>query len=69
MDSMSAGKYVVGINLPGAPDWKYGGCGGACEIPQASLYFPNMKNRADALLINLSTDEKRDDIDFTIPAQ
>jgi len=27
-----------------------------------------MRNRADALVINLATDEKRDDIDFTIPA-
>ena len=69
MESMSSGKYVVGINLPGAPAWKYGGCAGACEVPQASFYYPNMRDRADALVINLATDEKRDDIDFTIPAQ
>lgn len=67
-DSLHAGKYIVGINLPGAPAWKNGGCGGACqnEIPDASLYYPGMHNRSEALVINLATDEKRDDIDFTI---
>ena len=69
MESMSPGKYVVGINLPGAAAWKYSGCGGACDAPQASLYYPNMRNRSDALVIDLATDEKREDIDFTIPPQ
>lgn len=70
-DGMRPGRYVVGINLPGAPAWKYGGCGGACqhEVPSASLYYPGMQNRSDALVISLATDQKRDDIDFTVPAQ
>ena len=34
------GKYVVGINLPGAPAWKNVGCAGACVVPPASLYYP-----------------------------
>lgn len=70
-DSLHAGKYVVGVNLPGAPAWKNGGCGGACqnEIPSASLYYPDMHSRSDALVIHLGTDEKRDDIDFIIPTQ
>jgi len=42
---------------------------GACSIPKASLYYSGMRNRADAFVINLATDEKRDDIDFTIPAR
>lgn len=68
MEPQPSGKYVVGINLPGAPQWKYGGCSGAgCSIPKASLYYPGMRNRADALVINLSEDEKREDIDFIIP--
>jgi hypothetical protein len=68
---MRPGRYVVGINLPGGPAWKYGGCGGACqdEIPSASLYYPGMQNRSDALVISLATDEERDDIDFTVSAQ
>ena len=72
MESLSSGKYVVGINLPGAPTWKPSGCAGtpgACFIPKAYLYYPGMRNRADALVINLATDEKRDDIDFIIPAE
>ena len=71
-EMLSSGRYVIGINLPGEPTWKPSGCAGtpgACVVPKASLYYPNMRNRADALVISLATDEKRDDIDFTIPAQ
>ena len=69
-DGMRPGKYVVGLNLPDAPAWKYGGCGGArCEAPPIYLYYPGMRSRSDALVINLAEDEKRDDIDFTIPIQ
>jgi hypothetical protein len=69
MESMSSGKYVVGIDLPGAPAWKYGSCAGECEVPRAFLYYSDVRNRADALVVNLATDEKRDDIDFTVPAE
>jgi len=67
-DSLRPGKYLVGINLPGTPAWKNYGCSGACQdqIPNASLYYPGMQNRSDALVINLATGEKRDDIDFII---
>jgi hypothetical protein len=71
-EMLSPGRYVIGVNLPGEPPWKPFGCSGtpgACTIPKVSLYYPGMRNRADALLINLATDEKRDDIDFTIPAK
>jgi hypothetical protein len=70
-DSLRPGKYIVGINLPGTPAWKNYGCSGACQdqIPDASLYYPGMHNRSDALLINLESDEKRDNIDFTIATQ
>lgn len=70
-DSLRPGKYIVGINLPGASAWKSYGCAGGCqnEIPDASLYYPGIHNRSDALVINLATDEKRDDIDFTISTQ
>jgi hypothetical protein len=69
-DGMRPGEYVVGISLPGAPPWKYGGCGGAaCETPPIYLYYPGMQNRSDALVITLADDEKRDDIDFTIPTR
>jgi hypothetical protein len=70
-DSLRPGKYRVGINLPGAPAWKDSGCSGACQnqIPEASLYYPGMHNRSDALVIDLATDATRDDIDFTISTQ
>jgi hypothetical protein len=70
-NSLSPGKYIVGINLPGALPWKVYGCGGACkdEIPEASLYYPGMHNRFDALVITLADNEKRDDIDFNLSNQ
>jgi len=69
-DSLRPGKYVIGINLPGAPPWKVGGGGGAgLEIPPASLYYPGVQGRSAALAITLAEDEKRDDIDFVISKQ
>lgn len=70
-DSLAPGKYVVAINLPDAPKWQLDGCAGACKdrIPAPSMYYPNMQNRADAIAITLATDERRNDIDFTLPAQ
>ncbi|HUK31693.1 MAG TPA: carboxypeptidase-like regulatory domain-containing protein [Candidatus Acidoferrum sp.] len=67
--SLDPGEYVVGINLPGAPAWKYESCGGPCEVPPASLYFNGAVERSGALVIKLETDEKRQDIDFVIPKQ
>jgi len=67
-DSLGAGKYVVAINLPGAPAWKFSSAGGVAP-PPASLYYPGMRNRADAIVIPLDTDEKREDINFVIPLQ
>jgi hypothetical protein len=71
-DSLAPGKYVVGINLPDSPAWTFqGSCGGAgCknQIPEESfLYYPGMHNRADAGVITIGKDEKRDDINFTVP--
>jgi hypothetical protein len=64
------GKFVVGINLPGAPPWKYGGGAGAgLDIPRASLYYPGVQNRSAALAIELKQDENRTNIDFSISPQ
>ncbi len=68
-NSLVPGNYVVGINLPGAPAWKNEGCGGACEIPPASMYFGGSRDRSGALVIKLAADEKRSDLDFIAPAQ
>ena len=61
-DSLQAGKYIVGINLPGAPAWKNGSCGGACQnqIPDAALYYPGMSITVPKRSSSpLATDEKR----------
>jgi Carboxypeptidase regulatory-like domain len=68
-DDLKPGDYVVGINLPGAPAWKYDCGAGASEIPPASLYYNGVTERSDALVIKLATDEKRHDIDFIAPPQ
>ena len=69
-DSLRPGNYVVGVNLPGAPSWKYGGGGGAgVYIPTASLYYPSEAYRSGALVIKLAEDETRNDIDFNLPRQ
>jgi len=66
-DGMTAGKYLVAINSPGAPRWENSACGGVCEFPAGALYYPWMHDRSEALVIDLSEDEKRNNIDFTIP--
>jgi hypothetical protein len=37
------------------------------EVPTGALYYPWMRDRSDAHLIELSEDEKRNKIDFIIP--
>jgi hypothetical protein len=66
-ESMSAGKYLVAVRPPGAPPWHISSCGGRCEIPLGAVYYPWMHDRSDALVIELSEDEERKNIDFTIP--
>lgn len=61
------GRFVVGINLPGAAAWKFGvGAGAGIDIPRASLYYPGVQNRSAALAIELKQDESRNNIDFSI---
>jgi hypothetical protein len=35
------------------------------DIPPVSLYSPGMWGRSNALVIDLATNEQRDDLDFT----
>lgn len=65
-DSLQPGKYVVGINLPGKPEWKASGGAGPHVAPPASSYYPGTPIRSDAKVIRLAEDEKRNDIDFVI---
>ena len=69
-DSMDPGEYVVAINLPGAPPWADGGGGGPGVAPKtASMYYGGATARSGALVITLTADEKRDDLDFIAPPQ
>lgn len=70
-DMLEPGSYVIGINQPGAPEWKLGGCSGDCKdkIPSAFLYYPGVSNRAGAMPVTLATDERRDNVDFAVPSQ
>jgi hypothetical protein len=68
-DSLRPGRFVVGLNLPGAPKWKYTSAGGPDVTPRASMYFPGAMDRSGAVVIVLAEDEQRKDIDFTLPAR
>jgi hypothetical protein len=69
-DSLEPGKYLVGINLPGAPPWNDGGGAGPGVAPKtASMYYGGAKERSGARVITLRADEKRDDLDFIAPPQ
>lgn len=70
-DMLEPGSYLIGINKPGAPVWKFGGCSGVCKdkIPSVFLYYPGVSNRSDAMLVTLVTDERQDNVDFTVPSR
>jgi Carboxypeptidase regulatory-like domain len=64
-EGLDAGRYVIGVLLtsPPPPDTDSDG-----TPPPASLYYPGAHNRSAAATIALRTDEKRDNIDITVPA-
>jgi len=69
-DYWEPGNYVVGARRPGASELTYGGCGGVgCtgELPEDIYYFGNTVMRKAALVIKLSVDEKRDDVEIVLP--
>ncbi len=70
-DYWEPGSYVVGVRRPGAPELKFGGCGGAgCadKLPTDIYYLGNTEMRNAALVIKLGVDEKRDDVEIVLPA-
>jgi hypothetical protein len=69
-DSQRAGKYVLGLNFPTSPDWfDGGGAGEDVPIPPASMFYPGVANRSDALVIGLVTDQKLEHLDFVVPSK
>lgn len=64
--ALDAGRYVIGIRLmrPPSPDESSSGA-----PPPASLYYPGVPSRSAAVPIMLRTDELRNNINFTVPAQ
>jgi Carboxypeptidase regulatory-like domain len=69
-DSQEPGEFVVGLNFPGRSDWFDGsGAGGNLKLPPASLFYPGVTNRSGAQVIQLTADEKLDNINFTLTAE
>ena len=69
-DSLQAGDFVVELDLfpdADAPDGK--AAGNSSTTPVASVFYPGVPNRSGATVIHLGADEKRNDINITIPAQ
>ena len=60
--SLQPGKYVIGMH-PGIHPL-VSGAGIGLTKPTVSWYYPNAVNRSDALVIELSPDEQRQDLDF-----
>jgi hypothetical protein len=70
-DYWEPGSYVIGARQPGAPELEFGGCGGegcADDLPADIYYLGNTVIRNSALVIRLSVDEKRDDVEIVLPA-
>jgi hypothetical protein len=69
-DSQKTGRYVLGLNYPGRPDWLNGtGAGAGVKVPPASLYYPGVRNRSSARIVWLATDEQLDNLVFVVPVQ
>ncbi len=66
-DHVKAGKYVVGVRLPGGSARK--STNSNSFLPPASLYYPDTQHRSDAEVINMRTDDKVGNINFTISAR
>jgi hypothetical protein len=57
-ESQQKGEYILGLNFPSSPDWfDGGGAGPDVQIPPASVFYPGVANRSNALIIRLATDE------------
>jgi Carboxypeptidase regulatory-like domain len=68
-DSQEPGRYVLGLNYPVRADWFDGaGAGARVKIPPASLFYPGVRDRSNARIIQLASDEKLDTIDFVVPS-
>ena len=68
--SQEPGEFVLGLNFPKRPDWFNGAGGGKdVKIPPASMFYPGVAKRSGARVIRLKTDEKLNDLDFTLPTQ
>ena len=66
-DHVKAGKYVVCVRLPGGSARK--STNSNPFLPPASLYYPDTQHRSDAEVINVRTNDKVGNINFTISAR
>jgi hypothetical protein len=68
-DSQEPGQYVLGLDYPGRADWfDGGGAGAGVKLPPATLFYPGVRDRSSALIIQLASDKKLDKLDFVVPS-
>src|ERR1700722_19873368 len=67
---LAPGNFIVGIIVPLKSDSSNeSGAERSPAIPAPSVFYPGVPDRSSATVIHLTTDEKRDDINFTIPVE
>ena len=59
-DGLLPGKYLLGISIADAPQK---------HTPYATIYYPNVPDRAQARVFNLERGQKLTNIDFRLPAK
>jgi hypothetical protein len=64
-ERLQPGDFVVGLNFPPRSDDVDAGS----TLPPASVFYPGVANRSEARVIRLTTDEKMEDVNFTIPVE
>jgi hypothetical protein len=64
-ESLQPGRYLIGIRLGG----HYLDQQSSGTPPAASIYYPGVRTLGEAMPITLRADQKRDNINFTIPAK
>lgn len=67
-DGLESGRFIVGVNSPSRKSWFNGSGGGkGIQLPPASLFYPEARDRSRAATINLHVDQRLDDLDIVLP--
>lgn len=66
-EGLTAGKYELGVQRVGTPDWEWGSSSG--RPPGNVFYFPGVLKRELAQEIEIGEDEEKDGIEFQLSPQ